>query len=70
LTLEGLGKLMLGLQRMVDELPRYDLPEVNEHGDIIVRRIDPNRKPEQTVPPRPQGVKPEGAKPQGDGVDL
>ena len=30
LTLEGLTKLMLGLQRMVEELPRYNLPEINE----------------------------------------
>jgi hypothetical protein len=50
LTLEGLGKLMLGLQRMVEELPRYDLPEINENGDIIIRRIDPHVSPE---PPRP-----------------
>jgi len=54
LTLEGLSKLMLGLQRMVEELPRYNLPEINENGDIIVRRIDPHAKPEQSVPPVPQ----------------
>jgi hypothetical protein len=60
LTLEGLEKLMLGLQRMVEELPRYNLPEINENGDIIVRRIDPHGKPEQTMPP----VSPE------KGVDL
>jgi len=51
LTLEGLGKLMLGLQRMVEELPRYDLPEINENGDIIIRRIDPHVSPEQPRPP-------------------
>ena len=44
MTLEGLGKLMLGLQRMVEELPRYNLPEINENGDIIIRRIDPQRE--------------------------
>src|SRR3954447_2762453 len=60
LTIEGLGTLMLGLQRMVEELPRYNLPEINENGDIILRRIDPHRKPEQ--PPTPI--------PQGNGVDL
>jgi hypothetical protein len=51
LTLEGLRKLMLGLQRMVEELPRYDLPEINENGDIIVRRIDPHERPKQPMPP-------------------
>jgi hypothetical protein len=51
LTLEGLGKLMLGLQRMVEELPRYDLSEITENGDIIIRRIDPQVNPEQPRPP-------------------
>jgi hypothetical protein len=51
LTLEGLGKLMLGLQRMVEELPRYNLPEINENGDIIIRRIDPHVSPEQPRSP-------------------
>ena len=51
LTLEGLAKLMRGLQRMVEELPRYNLPEINENGDIIIRRIDPNANPEQPRPP-------------------
>jgi len=60
LTLEGLEKLMLGLQRMVEELPRYNLPEINENGDIILRRIDPHTKPEQPVP----------LVPPGKGVDL
>jgi hypothetical protein len=60
LTLEGLEKLLLGLQRMVEDLPRYNLPEINENGDIILRRIDPNKKPEQ----------PMTLIPQGNGVDL
>ena len=60
LTLEGLTKLMLGLQRMVEELPRYNLPEIKENGDIIVRRADPPQKPGQPMPP----VAP------GNGVDL
>ena len=53
MTLEGLGKLMLGLQRMVEELPRYNLPEINENGDIIIRRIDPHEheNQEQPMPP-------------------
>jgi hypothetical protein len=64
LTLEGLGKLMLGLQRMVEELPRYDLPEINENGDIIVRRIDPDDQPAQPMPPLSPPTAP------GNGVDL
>jgi hypothetical protein len=67
LTLEGLGKLMLGLQRMVEELPRYNLPEINENGDIIVRRIDPHDQPGQPAPPMPP-LSPPAAP--GNGVDL
>ena len=62
-TLEGLTKLMLGLQRMVEELPRYNLPEIKENGDIIVRRADPLEKPGQPMPP---GV----PLAPGNGVDL
>jgi hypothetical protein len=36
---------------MVEELPRYNLPEINENGDIIIRRIDPQLSPEQPRPP-------------------
>jgi hypothetical protein len=64
LTLEGLGKLMLGLQRMVEELPRYNLPEINENGDIILRRIDPHDQPVQPMPPMSPPAEP------GKGVDL
>ena len=35
----------------IEELPRYDLPEINENGDIIIRRIDPHVSPEQPRPP-------------------
>jgi hypothetical protein len=45
---------------MVEELPRYNLPEIKENGDIIVRRADPPEKPGQPIPP----VAP------GNGVDL
>ncbi|UEM22625.1 hypothetical protein JL100_007715 [Skermanella mucosa] len=63
LAMEGLNKLMLGLQQLVEELPRYDLPEITENGDIIIRRIDPGRIPEA---PRIPG---DPADPDG-GVDL
>jgi hypothetical protein len=46
LTMQGLTQLMLGLQRMVEELPRYDLPEITADGDIVIRRVDPKPVPE------------------------
>ena len=63
LAMEGLNKLMLGLQQLVEELPRYDLPEITENGDIIIRRIDPKAAPEAPRIPMDPGT-PEG------GVDL
>lgn len=63
LALEGLSKLMLGLRQLVEELPRYDLPEITENGDIIIRRIDPKAAP--TTPPVP-GSPGDPA----DGIDL
>jgi hypothetical protein len=48
---------------MVEELPRYNLPEIKENGDIIVRRADPPEKPGQAMPP---GV----PLAPGNGVDL
>jgi len=62
LTMEGLEKLMRGIQRMVEDLPRYDLPEITSNGDIILRRIDPPRDEQRhplIPPPKP-----------GEGVDL
>ena len=46
LTVEGLTKFMLGRRRMVEELPRYDLPEITENGDITIRRINPKTIPD------------------------
>ena len=31
---------------MVEELPRYDLPEITENGDTTIRRIDPKTIPD------------------------
>ncbi|EWY40122.1 hypothetical protein N825_02845 [Skermanella stibiiresistens SB22] len=58
LTMQGLTKLMLGLQRMVEELPRYGLPEITENGDIVIRRVDPKPVPDapHTRPSSPGGV--------------
>lgn len=42
----ALGPVMEGLQQMIEDMPRYEAPEVLPNGDIIIRRI-PN---EQTPP--------------------
>jgi len=35
---EGMERIMRALEMFMDSIPQYELPEVNEHGDIIIRR--------------------------------
>jgi len=45
---EGLGKLMSALRLLLDKIPQYEMPEVTERGDIIIRR-----KQNESAPPAP-----------------
>ena len=38
LTREGIERLMLALEAFIDMIPQYEMPEINENGDIIIRR--------------------------------
>ncbi|CAK0753850.1 conserved exported hypothetical protein [Azospirillaceae bacterium] len=49
-TVQGLELMMLGLRRMIEQVPFYGPPELTPEGDIILRRIQPLR----SVPPQPQ----------------
>ena len=42
LAQEGLDRLMLALEAMLEAIPQYELPEVLENGDIIIRRVQPD----------------------------
>ena len=46
LTRDGIDRLMRALEAFIDMIPQYEMPEINEQGDIIIRR---KREPE--VPP-------------------
>ena len=46
---EGAEKIMRALELMLNALPQYEMPEVLENGDIIIRR----RKPDRPEHPRP-----------------
>lgn len=35
---EGVERIMRALGAFVDMIPQYELPEINENGDIIIRR--------------------------------
>ncbi len=38
LAREAIEQLMRALELMMDSIPQYEMPEINEHGDIIIRR--------------------------------
>jgi len=38
---EAMDRLILALQLIIASIPQYELPEVLENGDIIIRRIQP-----------------------------
>ena len=44
---EGVEKLMRALSLLVESIPQYELPEVLENGDIIIRRKNPETRPEE-----------------------
>ena len=41
LAQEGLDRLLLALDALLEAIPQYELPEVLENGDIIIRRSRP-----------------------------
>ncbi len=55
MAVEALDRLMKALRLMVDSIPQYEAPEVLPNGDIIIRRIHPEKKDE----PGKQGDEPE-----------
>ncbi len=48
---EAIGQLMRALELMIDSIPQYELPEINEDGDIIIRR---KRRKERKTPGEPE----------------
>ena len=38
LALEGIERLMQALEALIQSIPQYEMPEINENGDIIIRR--------------------------------
>ncbi len=55
---EGAEKIMRALELMLNAVPQYEMPEVLENGDIIIRRRNPDRPKHPRPSPR-----------SGDGTD-
>ncbi len=51
LAREGTAKLLEAFDRFLDSVPRYELPQFNENGDIILRRQRPESVPDKTFEP-------------------
>ena len=47
---EAIEQLMRALELMIDSIPQYELPEIEENGDIIIRRKRRAPRPEPSVP--------------------
>lgn len=50
---DAIDKLMRALSLAIENLPQYAMPELNENGDIIIRRLNP--RAERPRPPRTPG---------------
>ncbi len=46
----AIEQLMRALELMIDSIPQYELPEIQENGDIIIRRKRRTPRPEPGVP--------------------
>lgn len=59
LALEGIDRLMRALELMLQAIPQYEAPFIDENGDIIIRRKHPeDDRPETPIPqqkPAPPG---------------
>ncbi len=56
---EGMEQLMRALELFIDRIPQYEAPEMNEDGDIIIRRkrtAPPDEAPEEPREETPNGV--------------
>ena len=50
----AIERLMRALEMMIESIPQYEMPEINENGDIIIRRKRPGRDRPPRSPERPE----------------
>lgn len=49
----GIENLLRALGLALQNLPQYEMPQVNEYGDIIIKRVNPTKpRPGQSEEPR------------------
>lgn len=57
LAREAMERMLKALELLVQSIPQYEMPEVTEDGDIIIRRKRPERR--EAPPPRESAPEPE-----------
>ena len=50
LATDAMSKMVRALELMIQSIPQYEKPEINENGDIIIRRKRPNDPPRMPEP--------------------
>jgi hypothetical protein len=50
LATDAMSKMVRALELLIQQIPQYEKPEVNENGDIIIRRKRPNGPPRLPEP--------------------
>jgi hypothetical protein len=51
---EAIEQLMRALELMIQSIPQYEMPEIEENGDIIIRRKRPTPDSEPREPGNPE----------------
>jgi hypothetical protein len=53
---EAIEQLMRAMELMIESIPQYEMPEINENGDIIIRRKHrmPHPEPGESEPDAPE----------------
>ena len=51
LARDAIEKMMRALSLAIENLPQYAMPELNENGDIIIRRLNPRAEKPRPKPP-------------------
>jgi len=49
LAREGMERMLRAIELMIEMIPQYEMPEVLENGDIIIRRKNPSPDEEEDV---------------------
>lgn len=64
---EMLGRLSESMTGLVESLPRYGMPRINEEGDIVIPRLDP---PPEREEEDPQSEEPDKDQEPGDTREI